>query len=103
MKGGLKMTERKRVQVTLSKENFEKLEKTAERYGITVNSFMAFVLGQWIDENYETQKVMSDMVDGFLTSKEDVFNNPQLLEMVKEILRDDKEFKLALKEGFQGE
>lgn len=92
------MADRKRVSVTLSQENFNKLEECAERYGITVNSFMAFVLGQWVDFNYQNQQVLSGMVDEFLSSPEDVLNNPNLLNMVKEILKDDKEFKKALKE-----
>lgn len=79
--------------MTISKENYEKVEEMAKRYGITVNSFMAFIIGQWIDQNYETQNAMSEMVNQFLSSPDDLFKNPQLFEMVKEILKEDQEFK----------
>lgn len=89
------MTERKRITVTLSTTNYEKLEESAERYGITTNAFMAFVLGQWVDENFERERLLSQKVEEELAIPEDLFNNPQLMEMVKEILSSDQEFKDA--------
>lgn len=89
------MTERKRITVTLSATNFEKLEESAERYGITTNSFMAFVLGQWVDENYEKERLLSQKVDEVFSTPEDLFNNPKLMEMVKEILSSGQEFQDA--------
>ena len=50
------MTSKKRIQLTLSEESFIKCEELANRYGITPNSFMAFVIGQWLDHNYEINK-----------------------------------------------
>jgi hypothetical protein len=97
------MADRKRISVTLSTQNLEKLEETAERYGITVNAFMAFVLGQWVDTHFEKQREMSEEVDQMLSSPDDLFKHPQLLEMVKEILKNDEDFKKQaskeLKEG----
>jgi hypothetical protein len=89
--------ERKRISVAISSDNYAKLEDLSERYGITSNSVMAFIIGDWLDKNYNQQILMSEMVNKVLSSPEDVFNNPNLLEMVKEILKDDKEFKNALK------
>ncbi|WP_079707736.1 hypothetical protein [Paraliobacillus ryukyuensis] len=90
------MTDKKRVAVTLSSYNYEKLEETAARYGITVNAFMAFVLGQWVDNHYEEQKAMSNKVNEVLSSPDEVLSNPQILEMVKEILKSDEDFKNQL-------
>lgn len=90
--------ERKRVSVHLSLENVKKVEDLSDRYGIALNSVMAFIIGDWLDKNYNSQIVMSEMVNQVLSSPDDFFSNPQLLEIVKDILKDDQEFKKALKE-----
>lgn len=90
------MTERKRITVTLSSTNYEKLEESAERYGITTNAFMAFVLGQWVDENFEKERLLSQKVEEEI-SMDDLLKNPQMLEMIREILSVDEEFKDALR------
>lgn len=91
------MSKRKRIAVTLSESNFLKLEETAERYGITTNSFMAFVLGQWVDQHFEEQRLIAEKVNQNLSVPEDVFKNPEMLEMIKEILTNDEEFKSSAK------
>jgi len=89
------ITTRKRLQVTLSNENYAKIEETANRYGITINSFMAFILGQWVDNNYAMEKEMAKKVDKMFEDPFELLSNPALLEMVKEILKNDEEFKVA--------
>lgn len=91
------MVSRRRMTVTISETNFEKLEETAVRYGITTNSFIAFVLGQWVDQNFEEQRLMAGKIDELFSTPEDVLKNPQIMEIVKEILSSDQEFKEAAK------
>ena len=77
----------------MNSELHEKLAISAERYGITVNSFIVFVLGQWVDMNFEQQKIMADKVDELFSSEKDVLDNPKMMEMIKEILSEDENFK----------
>lgn len=91
------MAEKKRFHVTISKDNFDKLEEASDRYGITVNAFCAFILGQWVDMNYNMENVMAEKVENLFSDPEKLFSNPQLMDMVKEILANDEEFKSALK------
>lgn len=97
------MSEKKRIQLTLSKENYDKVEEVADRYGITPNSYIAFIVGQWVDSNYNVEKAMADSVDDLFSSPEDLLSHPQLLEMIKEILKDDEDFKTAAAEKLNGE
>lgn len=87
------MTIKKRIQLTLSEESFVKCEELANRYGITPNSFMAFVIGQWLDHNYETNTLLAKKVDEAIPDMKSVFADPNLASLVKNVLGDDKEFK----------
>ena len=99
-KGDVKMA-KKRVQVSISEEHYDILVSMAKRYGMTTNSIIVFILGQFIDENLESHKKMSAAVDDLLKSKNDVLNNPALLQMVKEILSFDEDFKDSAKKSLE--
>ena len=43
------MTDKKRVGIVLNTSVYDKLKLVAGRYGMTVNSLMAYILGQWSD------------------------------------------------------
>lgn len=88
-------SKKKRVHITLSQDSFDKVEETSNRYGITPNAFISFIVGQWVDANYEVSKVMSDKVDEFLPDLSTVSENPQFMKMVKAILSSDQDFKDA--------
>jgi len=88
---------KKRIHITLSQEHFDKVEQTSLRYGITTNSFISFIVGQWVDNNYEMNEKMSKTVDEMIPDLDSVFDNPQLMNMVKDILNSDEDFKNALK------
>ena len=77
------MTSKKRIQLTLSEESFIKCEELANRYGITPNSFMAFVIGQWLDHNYEINKILAQKVEEAIPDAKSVFADPDLASMVK--------------------
>lgn len=54
---------KKRVQVSMSEEHYDILNRMANRYGITTNSVIVFILGQYIDRELEFQKKTKDLVD----------------------------------------
>lgn len=43
------MVEKKRVGIVINASIYERLQFIADRYGMTVNSLMAYILGQWAD------------------------------------------------------
>lgn len=88
---------KKRIHITISQEYFDKVEQISLRYGITTNSFISFIVGQWVDNNYDVNEKMSQKVDEMLPDLDSVFDNPQLMDMVKEILNSDEDFKNAIK------
>lgn len=92
---------KKRVQVSMSEEHYDILGSMAKRYGMTTNSIIVFILGQYIDEHLESHEKMSAAVDDLLKSKDDVLNNPELLQMVKEILSGDKDFKNSIQDSLK--
>jgi predicted transcriptional regulator len=59
-----------RVGIQLNVEVDKKLQEFAEKYGMSKNSLITYILGQWVDANYE----LKDKITG------------RLLEMVKEHL-----------------
>lgn len=94
---------KKRFQVSMNEEYANRLEKMADDYGLTLNSCAAFIICQYLDDNSLKHELMKDVVDNFLSSPEDLFGNPDLLKMVKEILSDDKSFKNSVKNSLEQE
>ncbi|BCD09071.1 hypothetical protein ACX156_26395 [Bacillus cereus] len=86
------MSGKKRLHVTVSEENYIKCEEVANRYGITVNAFMAFIIGQWIDFNYEANTVLAKKVEEAIPDVNGLLNHPKLLDTIKTVLEQDKEF-----------
>jgi hypothetical protein len=89
------MSDKKRFHVTISQDYYEKIEESARRYGITVNAFVAFILGQWVDMNYNMESVLAEKVENIFSDPEKLFSNPKFIGMVREILKNDEEFKKA--------
>lgn len=40
----------KRMNITISSVNYEKLQALADRYGVTANSLITVIVGQWLDD-----------------------------------------------------
>jgi len=55
------MAGKKRVGIMLNASIYDKLRFIAGRYGMTVNSLMAYVLGQWAD-SFDLKERMTDEV-----------------------------------------
>lgn len=55
------MTNKKRVGIMLNASIYDKLQFIAGRYGMTVNSLMAYVLGQWAD-SFDLKEKMTNEV-----------------------------------------
>lgn len=90
--------QKRRVHLTLSKEVFDKVENVSERYGVTANAFIAFIVGQWIDSNYDLKDFAREKMIPAIAEKmeptpehlEKVFSNPKIVEMMfKEMFAHD--------------
>jgi len=55
------MTNKKRVGIILNVSVYDKLQHVAVRYGMTVNSLMAYILGQWAD-GFDVKEKLTDKV-----------------------------------------
>lgn len=55
-------TGKKRVGIVINSSVYDKLKFVAARYGMTVNSLMAYVLGQWADSFYQKEKVADEVL-----------------------------------------
>ena len=54
----------KRINVRVSDDLYNKLNEIANRYGTTVNSMIATVLGQWTDTQYDLkEQIINAMVN----------------------------------------
>ena len=57
-----KKTDKKRVGIIISSSIYDKLQFVSSRYGMTVNSLMAYVLGQWADAFYAKEKMADEVL-----------------------------------------
>jgi 2-phospho-L-lactate guanylyltransferase (CobY/MobA/RfbA family) len=83
----------KKIQIRLTEENDRKLREMAARYGMSINSVASFIIGKWLDENYDLK---DRILQGFADSQkevmervakqvvEELFSNP---EKIKELER----------------
>ena len=90
------MTHKKRVGIVLNILVYDKLQLVAGRYGMTVNSLMAYILGQWSD-SFSIKEKMTDKVVQEMTSQVvqemtsqamDFESNPIALEFVKKVFEE---------------
>jgi hypothetical protein len=56
------MTNKKRVGIMLNASIYAKLQFIADGYGMTVNSLMAYVLGQWTDSFNLKEKITDKVI-----------------------------------------
>ncbi len=49
--------ETKRMQITVSDKNYIRLKVMAARYGVTANSLVTVIVGQWLDNTTEIEKL----------------------------------------------
>jgi predicted DNA-binding protein len=50
----------KRIGLRMPEKNAERLEDLAERYGMTVNSLVGYIVGQWLDNNYDLKDIVRE-------------------------------------------
>lgn len=88
------MTEEKnskrRFPLRINEENAKKLDDMADRYGMSVNALVSFIVGQWLDNNYDLKEYAREKMIPAIAEKmepdlETLLSNPQVLEMVKDI------------------
>lgn len=55
-----------KIGIRLNDDVYKRLSEIADRYGMTKNSLISYILGQWIDNNYDlkdrVQKVAEDLL-----------------------------------------
>lgn len=84
----------KKVQIRLTEENDRKLREMAARYGMSINSVASFIIGKWLDENYDLK---DRILQGFADSQkevmervakqvvEELFSNPEKIKELEKI------------------
>lgn len=85
---------RRRFPLRINEENAKKLDEMAERYGMSVNALVSFIVGQWLDSNYDLrdyarEKMIPAIAEKMEPNLENLLTNPQFLEMMKEIALND--------------
>ncbi|GIO25346.1 hypothetical protein [Oceanobacillus sp. J11TS1] len=75
----------------INEPNAKKLEEMADRYGMSINSLVSFIVGQWLDSNYDLkdyarEKMIPAIADKMEPEFEKMISNPQFLEMMKEMV-----------------
>lgn len=58
----IEMADKKRVGIILNSSIYDKLKLVANKYGMTVNSLMAYILGQWADSFGIKEKVTDKFI-----------------------------------------
>ncbi len=56
------MAGKKRVGIVFNSSIYDKLHFVAKRYGMTVNSLMAYILGQWADSFDLKERMTNEVV-----------------------------------------
>ncbi|UED78128.1 hypothetical protein [Brevibacillus sp. DP1.3A] len=51
---------KKKIHLQLNDRNAERLKEMSERYGMSLNSLVAYILGQWLDNNYDLKDRVID-------------------------------------------
>lgn len=85
----------KKVQIRLTEENDRKLREMAERYGMSINSVASFIIGKWLDENYDLK---DRILKGFADSQGKVLERVAN-QVVKELLNNPEKIKELEKVG----
>lgn len=85
----------KKVQIRLTEENDRKLREMAERYGMSINSVASFIIGKWLDENYDLK---DRILKGFADSQEKVLERVAK-QVVEELLNNPEKIKELEKVG----
>jgi len=91
MSGKVGTKEMKRVTFRVSAETLDKLENIAMRYGISVNALCSYVVGRWIEENYDLQeKVLRTFSKAVVTETdfEKYLENPIYRKLLEDVLRE---------------
>lgn len=79
----------KKVQIRLTEENDQKLREMAERYGMSINSVASFIIGKWLDENYDLK---DRILQGFADSQKEVMQRVAK-QVVEQLFNDPEKIK----------
>lgn len=82
-----KFEAKERMQVRFSKLTMERLNEMAGRYGMTVNSLVTFIVGQWLDNNYDLKDKMISSISSN-NNMDKLFENPVFAEMFNGLMKE---------------
>lgn len=93
------MAEGVRVGIRLNQDVDKRLQQYADNYGMTKNSLITFILGQWVDNNIKVKeqvlKQLSDKLDSNMSLSLDNKKTKDILEYVAKIMMGDNNFSVA--------
>lgn len=83
----------RRLQIRLSKANYDRVMDLSERYGMSANSIVSYTLGQWLDNNYDLkeftrEKMVETMADKMKNAQGNFLNNPEFMKMIEGLIRE---------------
>lgn len=55
-----------KIGIRLNDDVYKRLSEIADRYGMTKNSLISYILGQWIDNNYDLKDRIQKAVENLL-------------------------------------
>lgn len=81
---------RRRVPVRFSEITAQKLDDMSDRYGMSVSALVNFIVGQWLDNNYDMkdytrEKMIPAMMENVEPQMESMLQNPVIAGMFKEM------------------
>lgn len=77
----------KRVTFRVSSDTYEKMEQICERYGISINALCSYVMGRWVEENYDLRDRVLDRFTKVALDDNKFFDNPVYQKMMEDIVR----------------
>lgn len=88
----MKVGEMKRVTFRASESTVYRLEQMAERYGMSVNALCGYIVGRWLDDNYNLQERVLESMSKRLSSTtehqiEKMLENPEVKEQLLEFMK----------------
>lgn len=82
---------KERMQIRLSKTNVDRLQDMADRYGMTSNSLVSYIVGQWLDNNYDLKDKMREQMLSVFQSDDKLdklFNSQAYMGMLSGLIRE---------------
>ena len=75
---------KKKLQLRLNERSMVRLEEMADRYGMPINSLISYIIGSWLDTNYDLKdKLRESLAKQSQEVAINLINNPEQLLMLQ--------------------